>query len=82
MSTRRSSISLSSALNTERRTDSSALRSTRHVEQMASGFTMERSGSRTGTHMAAPCLWLSDCADGNPKIIIVSLYEARDLTSR
>lgn len=44
---------------------------------------MEDSGSRTGTHMAVPFLWLSSYADANPKIISVGMYGARGrLTSR
>ena len=73
-SCRRNAISVSSALSTERKIDSSALGGARYVEQMVSRFTMEHSGSRTGTHTAVLFLWLSDCADGDPKIISVGRY--------
>lgn len=82
-SCRRNAISVSSALSTERRIESNALESTRYVEWMVIGFTMERSRLRTGTHMVAPFLWLSGCADADPKVINISLCEAHGrLTSR
>ena len=72
-SCRRNAISVSSALSTERRIDSNTLRSARYVEQTVSRLAMERSGLRTGIHMAVPFLWLSGCADGDPEIISVGL---------
>lgn len=74
-SRRRKVISASSAPTTEKRMESRALGSTRCVEQMVSRLGMERSGSRTGTRTAVPFLWLSNGADGDPKIISVGLYE-------
>ena len=70
-SCRRNAISVSSALSTERRIDSSALESTRHVERMLFGIAIERSRLRTGTHMVAPFLWLSGCADADPEAISI-----------
>ena len=81
-SCRRNTISVSSALSTDSRMESSALGSTKHVEWMVFGFEMEHSGSRTGTHTAAPFLWLSDCA-ADPVLFSAGGYEARGrLTSR